>query len=666
MKYSLLTLCLAISLITACKETPLSDNDSQEKTIYEVVFRENLAGTYEKWSTGENSFRFQYAYTDRGRGPELSEEIQLNAQHYITAQSIEGVNYRKATVEEKFSIDGASATWTNPKGEDKAEYDPKKLYFRYDGSPAIHEILAQLLLKSEDKKVNLYPSGQAELVEQFPFQLSNEKAVKLLMIRGLDMNPSFLWMMGDQMVGKISNNLHVVRKDLSALRLEMKDLQDQVEDEYLIDVAKRLTHELDQVVIKNVNVFTSDGNLLLNRDVWVENQIISAIHSAGQKEDPSDGLIVDGTGKTLLPGLFDMHTHNTKFRGILHLAGGVTSVRDLANNKQLKDLSAQFDSNEILGPRILTFCGIIDGSGPFANQRNVVDNLEEGLAEIQVYKDLGYQQIKLYSSIRPEWVTPLVDKAHGLGMRVSGHIPAYMTATQAINQGYNEIQHMNMLFLNFLSDTIDTRTPLRHTMPAQHGADLDLQSKEYLDFIDLLKSKQILVDPTLAIFENMYVAKKGEASPTYSKIADRLPVMNQRRFYSGGLQKSGEKVQRYKDSFDKMLAVLLDLFKKDIPIVPGTDGLPGFLYHRELELYAEAGIPAAEVLQLATIKSAVITGVEDKLGSIEVGKKADLVLIDGNPLVDMSDIRKVEWTMKEGKLYYAKELYNSMGIRHFK
>jgi len=165
----------------------------------------------------------------------------------------------------------------------------------------------------------------------------------------------------------------------------------------------------------------------------------------------------------------------------------------------------------------------------------------------------------------------------------------------------------------------------------------------------------------------MYISKKGEPTPTYSQIMTRLPVMSQRDFYSGGLPKSDEKTAiRYSDSFNKMLNVIFDLYQKGIDIVPGTDGLPGFLYHRELELYEKSGIPAAEVLKIATIKSAELAGVSKLYGSIEVGKKADLILIDGNPLKNISDIRKVEWTMKEGKLFYAKELYNSMGIKYFK
>ncbi|MCB0493147.1 MAG: amidohydrolase family protein [Cyclobacteriaceae bacterium] len=664
MKYSAIVFLVIISLNTAC--TPSNKSAESDKTIYDVVFREDLAGTYEKWKTADGSFGYYYTYTDRGRGPEYTEEIALNEKNFIVAQTVKGVNYLKVSVDESFSSTDAAATSKNLMGTTKGDFYGEELYFRYDGSPAVYEILAQLLLKSETGKVKLYPEGEAELTKNIPLQLSDGSSVELLVINGLDLDPTYMWMMGDQMVAKISGNLHIVRKDLSPMRLEMKKMQDDIEDESLIEVAKNLTHDIGSVVIKNVNVFTAEGTLLSNRDVFVEGQTIKSIHPTGTKAAATNAKLIEGTGKTLLPGMFDMHTHNSKFRGILYLAGGVTSVRDMANNKQLKGLAEQFDNNEILGPHIVAYCGIIDGSGPYANQRNVVDNLEEGLAEIQDYKDLDYQQIKLYSSIKPEWVRPLTEKAHQLGMRVSGHIPAYMTATQAINQGYDEIQHINMLFLNFLSDTIDTRTPLRFTMPAQHGADLDLNSNAYQDFVALLKAKKILVDPTVAIFENMLLAQPGELSPTYQAVANRFPIVEQRSFYTGGLSKEGEQVARYKASFDKMLAVVYDLFQKGVPIVPGTDGLPGFLYHRELELYVKAGIPAAEVLKLATIKSAEITGVSQSVGSIEVGKQADLILIDGNPLNQFTDIRKVEWTMKGGHLYYAKELYNSLGVKHFK
>jgi hypothetical protein len=123
-----------------------------------------------------------------------------------------------------------------------------------------------------------------------------------------------------------------------------------------------------------------------------------------------------------------------------------------------------------------------------------------------------------------------------------------------------------MLFLNFMSDTIDTRTPLRFTMVANHGAALDLTSDEYLDFVTLLKAEDILVDPTVSIFENMFTAEKGVPSPTYEKIIKRLPLINQRGYYSGGLPKPEGQDNLFAEAHQRMLE----------DIVPGTDGLPGF------------------------------------------------------------------------------------------
>lgn len=661
MRYVFIISVITLGLMTSCNGIKKS-----EKTIYDVVFRESLAGTFEKWQKEENSYSYYYTFTDRGRGPEFNEDITLNEENIIISQTIKGRNYSSVAIDETFSSDAGTAISKNIMGTSQGEFKEDKLYFRFDGSPAVYEILAQLVLKSPSAKVALYPEGEAEIMKEIPVALSNGDSLLLLSIIGLDLDPTYIWMKGNDMICKISGNLHVVRKDYSDMRLEMKKLQDEIEDQSLIEITEKLSHELDKVIIQNVNVFSESGFTIPGQDVFIEKDMIKAIRPTGSMPEQNDALLIDGTGKTLMPGMFDMHTHNDKFRGKLHIAGGVTSVRDLANNKKLKNLAAQFEKNEIIGPHIVTFCGIIDGPGPYANQRNVIENLEEGLEEIQDYKNLGYQQIKLYSSIKPEWVLPLTNKAHELGMRVSGHIPAFMTATQAINQGYNEIQHINMLFLNFLPDTIDTRTPLRFTMPAQHGADLDLRSKEYTEFVDLLLKENILIDPTVAIFEDKLLARPGEPSPTYSVVADRFPIIDQRSFYSGGLPKEGEQSSRYQASFEKMLAVIFDLFQKGVDIVPGTDGLPGFLYHRELELYVEAGIPAVEVLKLATIKSAEITGLSDDYGSIVAGKKADLILIDGNPVENISNIRRIEWTMKGGNIFYAEELYSSSSIKYFK
>ncbi|MEX0359394.1 MAG: amidohydrolase family protein, partial [Allomuricauda sp.] len=256
--------------------------------------------------------------------------------------------------------------------------------------------------------------------------------------------------------------------------------------------------------------------------------------------------------------------------------------------------------------------------------------------------------------------------AHDLDMKLSGHIPAHMLAEDAIKDGFDEIQHVNMVALNFLSDTIDTRTPLRFSAVAENTHNLDLDGVEFKAFVQLLKEKEIEIDPTVSIFEGMFSTKAGEPDPQFEAIIDRLPIQVQRGYYSGGLPIPEGKEQQYKDSFAKLLEILENLHSNGVTLLPGTDAMPGFALHKELENYVKAGIPANEVLQLATIVSAKNVGMDDRLGSVEKGKMADLVLVDGNPVENISDIRRVELTIKDGKVFDAKKLYESLGIQHYK
>jgi len=130
----------------------------------------------------------------------------------------------------------------------------------------------------------------------------------------------------------------------------------------------------------------------------------------------------------------------------------------------------------------------------------------------------------------------------------------------------------------------------------------------------------------------------------------------------GGLEPPAGEEERYERSFQAMVRMVGEVHRAGIPIVAGTDTLAGFGLHRELELYVEAGIPPAEVLGLATLGSAKIAGRAERLGTIEVGKLADFVLVDGDPLTDISDIRNVVLTLKDGTIYDPAEMYQAIGV----
>ena len=376
---------------------------------------------------------------------------------------------------------------------------------------------------------------------------------------------------------------------------------------------------------------------------------------------------VDGNGLWLVPGLWDMHTHNRFSQGLLHIAGGVTTVRDMGNNPenyfQVRD---GFNSGEVIGPRSFA-AGIIEGKSPFsAPIKDLAESVEDAVKLVGKYADLGYPQIKIYSSTAPEWVAPVATEAHRRNMRVSGHIPSFMSAEQAVNAGYDEIQHINMLFLNFLaSETDDTRTPLRFTLIAEQAHQLDLESEEVDAFLDLLKEKEVTIDPTVAIFDNMLRHRSGELSPSFRMVADHLPPSVRRGMMAGRMDINDENAPQFAESADALLVLLCKLHEKGIRIVAGTDSLPGFGLHRELELYQKAGIPAAEVLRLATLGAAELMGASGDSGSISIGKASDMILLARNPLENIGAVRTVRTVFKGDRMYRVSELQQAVGIKPF-
>jgi imidazolonepropionase-like amidohydrolase len=310
-------------------------------------------------------------------------------------------------------------------------------------------------------------------------------------------------------------------------------------------------------------------------------------------------------------------------------------------------------------------CGFLDGPGPYAGPtKALVDTEEEARKWIARYASLGYPQIKVYSSLRPALLPAIIADAHGRGMRVSGHVPASMTAEDFVRAGADEIQHINFLFLNFWADTVkDTRTPERFTAVAQKAAGLDLDSPRVRAFLELLKERHTVSDPTVTIFETMFTARPGAVSPSYASVADRLPAQVRRGLLTGGLPVPEGKDQLYRDSYRKLLAMIRRLYESGIPMVAGTDGFSGFTLQRELENYVEAGIPAPEVLRMATLDAARVMKRDGELGSIAAGKKADLVLIDGDPAARISDVRRIVTVVKNGVVYDPDAIQRALGIR---
>jgi hypothetical protein len=237
-----------------------------------------------------------------------------------------------------------------------------------------------------------------------------------------------------------------------------------------------------------------------------------------------------------------------------------------------------------------------------------------------------------------------------------------MTAAQCVELGYDEIQHVNFLILNFMPEIKNTNTIARLIEPAKRGADLDLSSPQVQSFIKLLQDHHTKLDLTLSIFEDQYLNRAGQIPRGFQPIASRLPTQVRRNLLSTGLTPPEGMDQTYRRSFAKMMELTGLLYRSGISIEDGTDSMAGFALHRELELDVQAGIPAYKVLQNATLNAARIMKLDADLGSIAAGKLADVTLVTGDPVANISDIRKTVLVMKDGVLYRPEELYSAVGV----
>jgi hypothetical protein len=655
-------------LVLAAVAAPLA----AEPVRHKVILSGNEAG-FETVDKSKDGLKIHFEYNDRGRGPKIDATYRLSVAGLPVAVTIDGVEYMKGAVAERFSIEKGQARWTNRAEAGGAPAAPAAFYSSFDGPPQELALLAAAAFSTPGGELALWPSGtvKASFVDKRTLTPTKGKPVEARYIEldGLGFGPTGLWLDGNgEFVAQVSAWMTIVREGLEGGVADLLKFQNERTTKRDHDLAATLAKHPPAagLVIRHARLFDSEARQ--TRENWSVVVIGDRIVAAGPDAEiatPDGAQLLDASGQTLLPGLWDLHTHVSSGDGLLHLAAGVTGVRDLANDLDtVVELRRQWEAGDTLGPH-LVLAGFLDGPGPYAGpSKALVSTFDEAKPWIDKYLAQGYIQLKLYSSLKPELVAPIAAYGHSKGMRVSGHIPAFMTAEQAVRAGYDEIHHVNMLFLNFLFDQVqDTRTPARFTAVAEHAAELDLDSQAVRGFLDLLYERGVVLDPTVGIFEGMFLGRAGVVPPGFAAVADRLPVQVRRGMLGGGLPVLAGMDSRYRASFAKALELVAHAWRRGIRIVAGTDDLAGFALHRELELYQQAGIPAPEVLALATFGAAQVAGKGRDSGSIRPGKWADLVLVAGAPDRDVADIRHLRTVIRAGVPIEIAAIDRALGVR---
>lgn len=633
----------------------------------------------------DGSVRTEFIYKDNGRGPELTEDYRLAADGSFASYRVRGRSTFGAPIDERFAMENGVARWKSNADSGERAQPGGAMYSPIDGTPQVFSAYLRALAQRSDGVLPLLPGGQlrtrvvdrAELREG-----AASRSVQLLSATGLGMSPSFVWVTTDaqpRLFAAIAPGaMQLIEEGWQAHADALEARQKAAEAQVLVDLQRRMAHPLPgATLIHNVRVFDSEAATLgAPTSVLIRNgRIVQAgagnwgsdDHGATAQRMQDVRQVLDGGGRVLLPGLIDAHAHTDRWSGGLDIAAGVTTVRDMGNdNDTLQQMIVEEGEGRLLGPRVVPL-GFLEGESPMSARNGfVISTLDQAKQAIDWYVAHHYPQLKIYNSFPKEILAQTVAYAHSKGMRVSGHVPVHLRAQDVLDAGYDEIQHINQVLLNFLvkPDT-DTRTLERFYLPARELADLDLDSKPVQDFIAELVRRKTVIDPTLTAFQ-FISHRAGEPFPAHAPVIDHLPPDLQRRLHAAEMDIPDDATaQRYARSFAKMVDFVGRMYRAGVPIVAGTDDIPGFTMHSELAYYVQAGLTPAQALQVATRNNARHSGVLDDRGVIAPGRRADLVLVDGDPTTDISAIRRIATVIKGDTVYYPSEIYAELGIRPF-
>jgi len=662
---------LHLHFIFACLLGAAPALGAQNRADYVVSIAGQTRGEMQV-QIAEAERRIDFRFADRGRGPDTRTRLRVDAQGRPTLLEVDGENYFKSRVAERFGRDAAGAHWTS--AVDRGSGDADHFYVAHESSSELNAALARALLRAPERSLPLLPAGRARLERSLRRMLHGEAgeiAATLYLIEGVGFAPAPIWLDDRlELVFEGSVWLAVARKDLPAAAAgELVAAQDQVLRERQEARARTLARRPDgPVAFRGVRVYdAAAGTFLDAMTVVVRDRHIAAVGPAATVAIPDGAQIVDGRGGTLLPGLIDMHVHiAADSDGLIDIAAGVTSVRDLGNDLDtLRARREAFASGRLVGPRIF-MAGLVDGPGPQAGPtRLLISTPEEARRAVATLADAGIPQVKLYSSLKPELVPVIAAAAHARGLRVSGHVPAGMTLEDVVRAGYDEVQHANFWMLNFMGPAVaaEIHGLGRFTHTGQRGADLDLDSAEVRAFIALLRERRTVLDPTLAAMEDVLTGTAGQPPASLAAVAERLPPQILRAVSATGFAKDPAQRERYAQSAQRMRQMLQRLHAAGVPIVAGTDGYAASLsLVHELERYVAAGLSPAEALYTATLGAARVLGEDARIGSIQAGKLADLVLVDGDPSRDLGALRRTRLVMKDGLSYAPDALFAAAGV----
>jgi cytosine/adenosine deaminase-related metal-dependent hydrolase len=680
MKCAILSLSLALLATSAFAQSPAPSPGTPteqlakppaDAKVWPITSSGGAArhGQVSLWTAADGSHWSRFDFNLRGFVTEVDEQNRFAPDGTLQSMVIRG-HTPGGDAAESYEVKDGNYTWTSPVDHSSGKARSGLEYVAFGGTFDSFSFILDDLLKAPDHSVDLLPSGRAHIEPLTTRTVSNGTQTKTLTayaITGFGLSPFPVWMDGNTFFGT-AGVLDFLPEGWGKVGPELSRAQDAALAKQAPElVAKIAKTPPGPVAFRNVKLYDADAQQFREgMTVVVANGRVASVGPAAKAKIPSNAEVIDGTGKTLVPGLWDNHQHyGDDSTGPLLLASGITSVRDPGNQQEeLLARKKRIDEGQLLGQRIVPSL-LIDGPGPYTAQvAEVVHNQQEALAAVRKAKRMGYFAIKIYGSMDPSWVKPMAALAHKLGLHVHGHIPHGMRPLDAVRDGYDEITHMNFVMMQAMPEDVvqKSNTVARISGTAKYAADVDLHSPAMRAYFDELGRRHIAVDPTLVVLESSLVPDSSQIPPADAPYADTLPPQLVRGLLQSALAPTSDMPrERMRASFAKVQAIVPELEKRHVTILAGTDGF-GFEVIHELELYVQAGLTPEQALATATINPAKVYRLSKVTGSLAKGKLAELALIDGDPQKNIGDLRQVELIMRDGKLMHASDLRAALGI----
>jgi len=399
---------------------------------------------------------------------------------------------------------------------------------------------------------------------------------------------------------------------------------------------------------------------------------IAALGKTANLDVPENAHVVDATGKFLIPGLWDMHIHPNLGKHYLALftANGVTGVRVMRGEPVHHKWRQEISAGKLIGPRMVIASPFIDGPDPLYSGSIIVSNEDEGRRVVRKVKKEGADLVKVYNDIPRDAYFAIADEVKKQGPPFAGHVPYLVSAAEASDAGQQSVEHCYFVLLacssrneeelkKKLKGTLVTRTWSLPDVRAHVKllADTIYSEKKAAALLARLAENGTWVCPTLMLYHS--VSFRDEEDLANDPRLKYMPLSTKDSWKNDVYVAwaTGEGRADYKRLYEKHLAIVGAMSRAGVGLLAGTDTtgvtycFPGFGLHDELALFVQAGLSPMQALQTATYNPAKCLGKLDSMGTVERGKVADLVLLDANPLQDISNTQKIATVVVGGKIF---------------